>query len=162
MSPLPDQEPPTVGHVTPRGAESEVDGAQLAILLQAASSMVDEEFRRAERLDNKARGQITIVGAFFAFVQTITAGALKSLGESESTAPGWLAWTLFAIAAVAAILLLVALLVVGSSFAWRLRKERALNPDDIVDWIRMPRSATRRSGLSSPASSRRSPSSAKP
>lgn len=101
------------------------DGTQLAILLGAATAAVDEQFKRAERLDAKARGQLTIVGAFFAFVQTITAGTLRAQDD--------LTWVLFAVAAVAAVCLFVAL--VTSSFAWKLRKERALNPDDITGWI---------------------------
>jgi hypothetical protein len=41
---------------------------------------------------------------------------------------------LLAVAVLAALCLFVAL--VKSSFAWKLRKERALNPQDIRDWVR--------------------------
>lgn len=75
------------------------------------------------------------------FVQTITAGVLRELSNRgaptsipRADSPDWMVAALLATAVLGVLCLLVAL--VTSSFAWRLRKERALNPDDLTGWIR--------------------------
>ena len=41
---------------------------QLGLLLEAAKNMVDEEFHRTERLENKSRNAFSACGALFAVV----------------------------------------------------------------------------------------------
>jgi hypothetical protein len=65
---------PNNPHQLPAGSSDE--GTQLGILLDTARAMVDEEFRRSERLDAKSRNQFAAVGALFAVVMATTAGVL--------------------------------------------------------------------------------------
>ena len=59
--------PSEIPHAEP-GDEAKV-ATQLGILLDAAVHLVDEQNRITERLDAKARNQLTIAAAFFAGVQ---------------------------------------------------------------------------------------------
>jgi hypothetical protein len=114
--------------------EGDKGASQLSILLSSATSMVDEEFKRSERLDAKSRNQITIAGSFFAIVQAVVVGLINgSLGATETTGRssfvGWLA----AAGAAAGIALVVAL--AFSYRAWKLREDDALEPDTLTDYI---------------------------
>lgn len=113
--------------------ESDSGGAgatQLSILLASATSMIEEEFKRSERLDAKSRNQIAIIGTFFAVVQAGVIGLINgSLGSTEqhgaSSFVPWLAIT----GGVAAVALVVAL--AFSYRAWRLHDDPALSPDTL-------------------------------
>lgn len=113
-------------------AGSADDGRQLGILLGVARSLVDEEFRRSERLDTKARGQFTAVGGLFAVVMAVTAGVLNALLAQQSIEP----WTYPVLggSALASIVALSAALL-WSTEAWRLRKSDALDPETLDEYI---------------------------
>jgi len=104
---------------------------QLSILLASATSMIDEEFKRSERLDAKSRNQIALVGAFFAVVQAGVIGLINgSLGATTEKDPAssfvpWLA----AAGGVAALALIVAF--AFSYRAWKLHDDPALSPETI-------------------------------
>jgi hypothetical protein len=114
------------------------DGAasatQLSILLSSATSAIDEEFRRSERLDAKSRNQLTITGTFFAVVQAVVVGLLNGLlGRDTSTdASAFVPW-LAILGGIAAIAMLVAVLV--SYRSWKLRDDPALSMSTIRNYI---------------------------
>lgn len=103
---------------------------QLSILLASATSMIEEEFKRSERLDAKSRNQIALVGTFFAVVQAGVIGLINgSLGATEKDpASSFVPW-LAAAGGVAAIALIVAF--VFSYRAWKLHDDPALSPATI-------------------------------
>ena len=107
---------------------------QLSILLSSATGMVDEEFRRSERLDAKSRNQVTITAGFFAVVQAVVVGLLngalgKTMYHGASTFVPWLALT----GGLAAIAVVVA---VGVSYrAWRLRDDLTLGTETLHDYL---------------------------
>jgi hypothetical protein len=103
---------------------------QLSILLSAATAIIDEEFKRSERLDSKSRNQITLAGSFFAVVQAVVVGLINgSLGATEETpASSFVPW-LGVAAVIAGIALLIA--VRFSYRAWRLQDDDALSPNTI-------------------------------
>lgn len=116
-----------------RESENGGSATQLSILLDSATSMIDEEFKRSERLDAKSRHQVTIVGTFFAVVQAgVIALVNGSLGKTEEHgASSFVPWLMGA-AGVAALALLVAFLF--SYWAWRLQDDPALSPDTLDDY----------------------------
>lgn len=106
---------------------------QLSILLDSATSMIDEEFKRSERLDAKSRNQITIAGSFFAVVQAVVIGLINgSLGATEQDpASSFVPWLAVA-GGAAAVTLAVAL---GFSYrAWRLHDDPTLSPETIDEY----------------------------
>jgi hypothetical protein len=107
---------------------------QLSILLASATSAIDEEFRRAERLDAKSRNQTTITGTFFAVVQAVVIGLLNGLlgGDGTRDASAFVPWLAVA-GGVAAIATLVAVLV--SYDSWKLRDDPTLSVKTIRDYI---------------------------
>jgi hypothetical protein len=113
------------------------DGAsatQLSILLSSATSIIDEEFRRSERLDAKSRNQIALTATFFAVVQAGVIGLINgtlgsSKGHPASSLVPWLAGS----GGLAGIALVVA--VVISSRAWRLLDDPALKIKTIRDYL---------------------------
>lgn len=116
--------------------ESENGGSsatQLSILLDSATSMIDEEFKRSERLDAKSRNQVTIVGTFFAVVQAgVIALVNGSLGSTEEHgASSFVPWLMIA-GGVAALALVAA--VAFSYRSWRLHDDPALSPDTLDDY----------------------------
>ncbi len=86
------------------------DGAQIAHMLDTARQMLDEEWKIADRLEQKARSQVTATGALFAVVQ---AAATAALGQPD--APRGLAWTLGVLAVLAAVATAVAFIRSGWS-----------------------------------------------
>lgn len=103
---------------------------QLGILLTSATSMIDEEFKRSERLDAKSRNLISLVAAFFAVVQAGVIGLINgSLGATEHhPASSFVPWLAIA-GGVAAIALIVAF--AFSYRTWRLHDDPALSPETI-------------------------------
>jgi hypothetical protein len=106
---------------------------QLTILLDAATAIIDEEFKRSERLDAKSRNMITVAGTFFAVVQAVVAALVnETLGATDTQAASpWIPWLMVA-AVVATIGLGIAL--TWSYEAWRLRKDEALKVKTIRDY----------------------------
>lgn len=122
-----------------RDPDGKEQGAtQLSILLSSATAMVDEEFKRSERLDAKSRNQITIVGSFFAIVQAVVVGLINgSLGETEAHArSSFVAWLAVA-GGLAGIALVIALFF--SYRAWQLRDDDALEPETLTDYLEQAR-----------------------
>jgi hypothetical protein len=107
---------------------------QLSILLSSATSAIDEEFKRSERIDAKSRNQITIAGSFFAVVEAVVVGLINgSLGGTEHHAASsfvlWLAIT----GGVASVAIFVAALI--SYQSWKLRDDPTLEIDTIREYI---------------------------
>jgi len=103
---------------------AEENGREINYVLDAARDSISQEFQIAERLDAKARGQMTLAGAWFAIVQAVAGIALRD----NSLAPGWSA-AVVASAGLAALSL-------GWAFyrhyaVWRLRNETGFNADAI-------------------------------
>lgn len=113
---------------------------QLSILLSSATALIDEEFRRSERLDSKSRNQIALVGTFFAVVQagvfSLFNGALGAKeavgGKGGHTASGFVPF-LAGTGIAAGVVLAVA---VGISYrAWRLLDDKALGVGTIRTYL---------------------------
>jgi hypothetical protein len=93
--------------------QSEATSQNVSHVLDAARTAIDAEFRRAERFDEKARGQATLAGSWFAVTQAVTAALI-----APHAAKGWIiAWVvLLLLQAIALCMLLRA-----SAKVWRLR-----------------------------------------
>jgi hypothetical protein len=98
----------------------------LAEVLSLARSALDQEFAVTERLDSKARGQITLAGQWFAVAQAVSAIAF-----SASHSRHWLLVAIGGIALLGGILL--ACLFFLSASVWRLRREPAVSPRALLD-----------------------------
>jgi hypothetical protein len=107
---------------------------QLSILLSSATAIIDEEFRRSERIDAKSRNQIALAGAFFAVVQAGVIGLLNGvLGASEDhQASAFVPW-LAGAGALAGFALVAAVFV--SYRAWRLLDDPTLGVKTIRDYL---------------------------
>jgi len=117
---------------------------QLGILLDAAVHLVDEQNRITERLDAKARNQLTIAAAFFAGVQ---AGVISLVGgplgpSAGSDASPYIPY-LLGVASVAVVTFIVAVLI--SYRTWKLRPAMVLSVKTIRDYIPFARQG--RSGV---------------
>ncbi|MBA2715542.1 MAG: hypothetical protein H0U51_00480 [Propionibacteriales bacterium] len=107
---------------------------QLSILLQATNAVVEEEFKRSQRLDEKSRNQATVVGALFAIVQAFVVSLINgslSAGDGFSDRSGFVVWLAIA-GGLAGIALFVSLIL--SYRSWRLLDDVAapVDPDDEV------------------------------
>lgn len=107
---------------------------QLSILLASATSAIDEEFKRSERLDAKSRNQLAITGTLFAVVQAAVIGLLNGLlgGESDTGASAFVPW-LAVTGAAAASATMVAVAV--SYRSWKLRDDPTLSIKTIRAYI---------------------------
>lgn len=99
--------------------------AQLSILLSASTAVIDEEFKRSERLDNKSRSQVAVTAAIYAAVQAGAISLLNGLLRPATGETATIAIVLAVIAAVAAAAMIAAIAV--SYEAWKLRDEDALS-----------------------------------
>lgn len=108
------------------------EGKQLALLLDTACHMADEEFRRSERLDAKSRNQFTVVGALFAVVMATTAGVLNAL-LSQTSVDDWVYPVLGGCALTSIVALGLAL--TWSIETWRIRESDALDPDTLEQYV---------------------------
>jgi hypothetical protein len=115
----------------PAGAADE--GNQLGLLLDSAREMVDEEFRRAERLEGKSRNQFTAVGGLFAVVMATTAGVLNLLPLNNQKVQGWVYPTVGGCAAFATLAMGIALAL--SLRAWKTSESDALDAQTIRDYV---------------------------
>ena len=102
--------------------------------MSSATSAIDEEFKRSERLDGKSRNQITIVASFYAVVQAVIVGLVNgSLGGTEKHAASSFVLWLAVSGAVASVALVVA--VVISYESWKLRDDPTLEVETIREYI---------------------------
>jgi len=108
------------------------EGKQLGLLLETARSLVDEEFRRSERLETKSRSLFTSTGALFAVVMATTAGVLNALIDAQQV-DGWVYPVLGGFALISIVALIVAFAWVLEM--WRLRESHALKADTIEQYI---------------------------
>lgn len=122
----------------PRGIGTTGTATQLSILLDAARGLIDEEFKRSERLEGKSRNQIGITGTLFAIVQAIVVGLLNGVlaGDETHEASAFVPW-LGLTGGAAMIAMLIAVLV--SYRSWRLRDDPALGTKTITDYIEAAR-----------------------
>jgi hypothetical protein len=114
-------------------AKRDGEATQLSILLDAATAIIDEEFKRSERLDSKARNLITVAGAFYAVVQAVVIGLVNETlgGGFLKDASSFVPWLMLA-AGLATAGMLAAL---GWTYnAWRLRGDEALRVKTIRDY----------------------------
>ena len=65
--------------------QSEATSQNLAHVLDTARATLDGEFARANRLDEKARGQATLAGSWFAVTQAVSA-----IATGTSASKGWI------------------------------------------------------------------------
>lgn len=114
-------------------AKGDGGATQLSILLDATTALIDEEFKRSERLDAKSRSLITIAGSFFAIVQVVVVGLINgSLGPTETEAASSFVFWLAVVGGLATVSLVVALFL--SYNAWKLRDDQALKVKTIRDY----------------------------
>lgn len=118
----------------PTQPSSEGAATQLSILLSAATSAVDEEFKRSERLDAKSRNQVTVAGTWFAVTQAVVVGLVNgALGpDLAQGASGLVVWLAVA-GGVGAVLTVAA--VITSYNAWRLRDDPTLSIKTIRAYV---------------------------
>jgi hypothetical protein len=94
-------------------------------VLSAARSALEFESQRADRLDSKARNQMTLAGSWFAVVQAVAAVVL-----SHRTPLGWVI-AIAATAALAGLALIVAMR--ESTNVWKLRPQPAVTQETLED-----------------------------
>jgi hypothetical protein len=98
----------------------------LNAIIGEARSAIDQEFAISERLDSKARGQVTLAGQWFAVVQAVSAVAYSASHPRH--------WLLYCVAGTALAGGLVLAVLFGFSAAvWRTRKEPALSPRALAE-----------------------------
>jgi hypothetical protein len=111
---------------------------QLSILLSSVTAMIDEEFKRSERLDAKARNQITIAGTFFAVVQAVVVGLINgSLGATETHGRSSWVWVLSIAGVIGGISVVGALYY--SYRAWQLQDDSVLEAETITEYVNQAR-----------------------
>jgi hypothetical protein len=98
------------------------DGEDLSYVLDVARDALAHEFQVSERLDAKARGQMTLAGAWFAVVQAVAGVALANSAISN-------AWGAAVVGSAT-----IAAASLGWAFychyaVWRLRSETGFNAD---------------------------------
>ena len=120
---------------SPVPGDGGASATQLSILLSSATEIIDEEFRRSERIDSKSRNQIALCASFFAVVQagviSLLNGALGVNGLHHTASP--LVLWLASVGGLAGTSLVVA--VVVSYRAWRLLDDPALAVKTIRDYL---------------------------
>jgi hypothetical protein len=100
--------------------------AGLTEVVNFARTAVEHEFQISERLDAKARGQVTLAGQWFAVVQAVSAVALGAKGVD-----GWLLYAVGVTALIGGVVLAFAFL--QSARVWKLRDEDAVHPKGILE-----------------------------
>ncbi len=123
---------------SPAPGDGGASATQLSILLSSATAIIDEEFRRSERIDAKSRNQVALAATFFAVVQAGVIGLLNGvLGASEGhKASSFVPW-LAAAGGLAGAALVVA--VVVSYRSWRLLDDPALGIKTLRDYLQPAR-----------------------
>lgn len=118
-------------------------GGDLKPVIDAATSALELENQRADRLDSKARNEMTLAGSWFAVVQAVAAVALGSaavLGRNVHEAQTPVGWVI-AIAVTAAF---GGLALFGamrqSTQVWKLRDQPAVTQETLEDMTQARRS----------------------
>lgn len=101
------------------------DGGDLKPVIDAAQAALDLENQRADRLDSKARNQMTLAASWFAVVQAVAAVALKA-----GTPRGWVI-VIAVVAVIAGVALVVAMRM--SAEVWKLRPQPAVTQETLED-----------------------------
>jgi hypothetical protein len=114
--------------------DAAASATQLSILLASAREAIDEEFKRSERLDAKARNQVGITATFFAVVQAGVIGLFNGLlgGGGTEDASAFVPWLAIA-GGIAAVATICAIFI--SYGAWRLRDDPTLKIKTIRDYL---------------------------
>jgi uncharacterized integral membrane protein len=99
------------------------------LVVEAARSAVAQEFNIAERLDAKARNQMTIAGAWYALVTAVAGVALRA--QIDAGGDDWLVAAIVVFAAAAGGCLIAAMLF--SYRVWRLHHEPEVAPDGLLE-----------------------------
>jgi hypothetical protein len=94
-------------------------------VISVARAAVDHQSQIPERLESKARGQLTIAGAWFAVVQAVAAKAF----DIDGLANAWI-WVIGGLAALGGIALLVTAWLAAQ--VWRLRPGGEIDPDSLI------------------------------
>lgn len=94
-------------------------------VVDAARAALELENQRAERLDSKARNQMTLAGSWFAVVQAVAAVALRS-----KTPLGWVI-AIGVLAAFGGVALVLAMR--QSAQVWKLRPQPAVTQETLED-----------------------------
>lgn len=98
-------------------AADDATSENLARVLDLARTTLESEFARANRLDEKARGQATLAGSWFAVTQAVAAIAAGAGAEK-----GWLI-VLSIVLGLQAVSLFVLMIFAGKVWKQRKRKE---------------------------------------
>jgi hypothetical protein len=102
--------------------------SQLSLLLDAARGAVDEEFKRTERIEAKARNQTTFTATLFAGAQVLVVGLINGVLTDGGNISGFIPW----LAAVGGIATLVAMAAFAASYrVWSLREESTVALSDM-------------------------------
>lgn len=117
---------------TPSPSGNPESGKQLEFLLGFAQNMLDEEYRRTERMENRARQTFGATGALFAVVMATTAGILNALSRYSSV-HHWVYWLTGIPAAVSVVALFFALM--ATREVDRTRTNDLLDPQTIEQYI---------------------------
>jgi hypothetical protein len=104
-------------------AEQKTEGLSEVVIV--ARGAVEQEFQVSERLDAKARGQVTLAGQWFAIVQAVSAVAFAA-----KAVEGSLLYVVGALALAGGALLARTFWV--SSKVWKVRDEDAVHPHGIL------------------------------
>jgi hypothetical protein len=95
------------------------------LVIEAARAAVTQEFQIAERLDSKARNQMTVAAAWYGVVQAAASIVLKSHNLSNS----W-RWVILSLAIAGGAAFALALLF--SFLVWRVRDEKEITVDGLA------------------------------
>lgn len=103
------------------------DGGDLGPVIDAAKAALDLEDQRADRLDSKARNQMTLAGTWFGVVQAVAVFALAS-----KTPVGWVI-SIAATAVLGGVTLGLAMW--ASNEVWKLRPLPAITQETLEDMV---------------------------
>jgi hypothetical protein len=123
----------------PRPSGDVKSDEEMKLVVDAARAAVAQEFQIAERLDAKARNQMTVAGAWYAVVQTFAGITLRVLIDSPDH-HRWLFALIVAFAAVAGACLIVAMLY--SYGVWRLHQESEITHEGLGEMLDVARDPT--------------------
>jgi hypothetical protein len=111
----------TVDRTTGSGSQPD----DLSHVLDVASAQLDREFQRAERLDTKARAQVTLAASWFTVAQAVAGLSLRDGGDSA-----WVLVPVFAFLLLGAVTL--ALLAAATREATQLQTRNDITPETLA------------------------------
>ncbi len=103
--------------------QSEATSQNLAHVLDTARATLDGEFARANRLDEKARGQATLAGSWFAVTQAVSA-----IATGTSASKGWIIGLAVGLGLQAMALFM---LLLRDSAVWKLHDRDEVGPETL-------------------------------